>query len=336
MGKGGGGALSMWIREFTSLVFTQTIQAFIYTIIISVIMYGMINSKDINGDDHNASMGLMATFALLSVFKVEEMSKRIFGIHDTKASPGNAMRSIAKTAFAAHLGKRVMDNLGKVTGGVGAWAKSGQDRKKLAKRMNEDMADNGFERGKNGKLEYVGKAKTASGRPASQGPSAHEGNPSPNLTDESDLNGNSRGRSSTDNYEISATDRRRMRNALRSYEEKAAEINKQRNEGIKNIFSGITETASAGFFGTAGMVLGGADGNIDEAIQGILAGAGVGDTLGQSAVNAVDRATKFVQRNYKRDAGISSKELQKSISAYKDALNKASVNYNSSNVDDIE
>ena len=127
-----------------------------------------------------------------------------------------------------------------------------------------------------------------------------------------------------------------MRNALRSYEDKVAEIKKQRREGYKSIASGIAETVGAGFLGTAGMIAGGADGNLDEAVQGLLIGAGAGDALGQSTVNALDRATKFVQNNAKRQKGISTKELQRSIDAYKDAVNKASVNYNSSDVGDID
>lgn len=339
MGKGGG-ALSMWIKEFTALVFTQTIQAFIYAIIITIILYGMVQTgSDISSDDNNAALGLMSTFALLSVFKVEEMAKKIFGVGDTKASHGNAMKSIAKTAIAAHLGKRVLDNAGKVFGGVRAINKSRQDNKKTQKRLQEDMEDNGFVMGENGKPTYVGTKKT---RGASSSSSATPvtstgvgGASSSSTVGASDSGGNVTS-GGADEQIISDAAQRRMRNALRNYDDKVSEIKKAREEGIKNIFTGVSETIGAGFGAATGAVLGGADGDLDEMLQGMMAGAGVGDAAAQSAVNAIDRATQFVKRNAKHEAGISSKQLQKSIDAYKDALSKTNVNYGSSKVDDID
>ena len=67
-----GGVLNNWIREFCTLVFTQTIQAFLYAVIISVILLGMTKDNNVSADDYNASLGLMCTFALMSIFKVEK------------------------------------------------------------------------------------------------------------------------------------------------------------------------------------------------------------------------------------------------------------------------
>jgi len=341
MGKGGG-ALSMWIKEFTALVFTQTIQAFIYAIIITIILYGMVQTgSDISSDDNNAALGLMSTFALLSVFKVEEMAKKIFGVGDTKASHGNAMKSIAKTAIAAQLGKRVLDNAGKVFGGVRAINKSRQDNKKTQKRLQEDMEDNGFVMGENGKPTYVGTKKTRSSTNSSAAASvttngAGGANVSTPTAVDVANSGGSGVAVGADEQIISDAAQRRMRNALRNYDDKVSEIKKAREEGIKNIFTGVSESIGAGFGAATGAVLGGADGDLDEMLQGMMAGAGVGDAAAQSAVNAIDRATQFVKRNAKHEAGISSKQLQKSIDAYKDALSKTSVNYASSKVDDID
>ena len=302
MGKNGGGALSMWIKEFTSLVFTQTIQAFIYTMIISMILFGMGTRKEENANDNNSALGFMATVALLSVFKVEEMSKRIFGLHDTKANPGNAMKSIAKTAFAAKLGKRALDNIGKITGGIGAITKARQDRKKLATRLEEDKKDFG---GMSGGTSGPANAGDITG--AGGGVSTYGGGGGTSAHGES--------------ANISLANKRRMRDAYRQYQDKLSEINKQRNEGIKNIFSGVTESAGAIFGGATGMVLGGADGNLDEAIQGIMAGAGVGDSIGQSAVNSVEKAINFATRNYKREKGMGNKELKRIFKDFENEIN---------------
>ena len=334
---GKGGALSVWIKEFTSLVFTQTLQAFIYAIVISIILFGMNTVSDVNADDNNSALGLMATFALLSVFKVEELAKKIA---DTKAKPGNAMKSIAKTAIAAKLGKRVLDNAGKVFGGIGAITKSRQDRKKLNKRLQEDMEDNGFIKDKDGKVTYVKGKKVSGGAgpkatSASSNASGNGGSSDAENEVNEAVNNATNGMDATYKAEISAADQRRIRNAMRTYEDKISEINKARNEGIKNIFKGSTEFIGSGFGAAAGGVFGGADGNLDEMLQGIMAGAGVGDALGESAVNAVDKAIGFVQRNYKRERGMSNKQLQDSLKAYKKAVDAAVVNYNIINVDDI-
>ena len=319
MGKGGS-ALSLWIREFTALVFTQSIQAFIYAVIISVILYGM-TSKSPSAST-NSALGMMSVFALLSVFKVEEMSKKIFGFPDTKASPGNAMKSIAKTAFAVQLGKRVLDNVGKVTGGLGKIGKAGKTRAGAKSRLDEDAADNGFEL-KDGKYTYTGKSKNTGNIVVPQGSGGNR--PAGN----GGGNGNAGGSGDVGNIDVdipnipvaSAGDtayasdaaRRRMREALRRAEDERAKANEMRNEGIKDIFSGLTETLAAPVGAATGAVLAGADGNIDELLQGLVAGAGAGDAVGEATVNALSKAVKNVNKMAKHKPGMSNKEFKAAI-----------------------
>lgn len=348
MGKGG--ALSAWLKEFTALVFTQTIQAFIYAIIISIILFGMVpKSGDISADDNNAALGLMSTFALLSVFKVEEMAKKIFGVGDTKASHKNAMKSIAKTAIAAKLGSRVLNNAGKFLGGVKAVSQAGQDRRKQKARLIEDMQDNGFDENGN----YIGKGKTsaakmAAGSTASSSSGIAAGsatdfsvNSSVGSSVDSSVDSSvgssvaSSAGSSAGGADISDAAKRRMKNALRTYEDKLSEINKARDEGWKNIASSLTESAGSVFGATAGGILGGADGDIDEMLQGIMAGAGAGDIVGKNVVAGLDRAVQFAKRNYNRQAGVSAKELKRTISTYKQAIEDLNVQYGINDVSDI-
>lgn len=324
--KGKGGALSVWFSEFTSLVFTQTIQAFIYAIVISIILYGMKmnNVSDASSHDTNAALGLMSTFALLSVFKVEGFAKQIFGFKENRAAPGSAMKSLAKTAFALNLGKRVLNNVGKVTGGVRDIAKSRQDNAKAKKRLDEDMADNGFTRDKNGKLVYSGKS-------GSGGSEAYRAG-SPTGVDGSAGAG---GSSAAYSGDMSDAAKRRMKNALRSYEDKAAEIKKSRQEGIKNIISGTTESFGAVVGAAAGGVIGVADGDLDGLFNGIVAGAGVGDAVGEAMVNTLARATKSVKNVSNMGKGMSTKKLKSAISEYKSAIENANVYYGKDDVDGL-
>ena len=86
------------------------------------------------------------------------------------------------------------------------------------------------------------------------------------------------------------------------------------------------------------MVIGGADGNLDEALQGLMAGAGVGDAIMENTVNTIDRAAKFVQRNVGsgRQKGTSNRELQAAIGRYESALRNANVNYNANDFGNID
>lgn len=341
MGKGGN-ALNVWLKEFCALVFTQTIQAFIYAIIITLILFGMVSTSgmSVSGTDRNASLGLMSTFALLSVFKVEEMAKKIFGVGDTKANHRNAMQSLMKTAFAVKLGKRVLNNVGKVTGGIRAINDSRQNNRKVKSRLEEDMQDNGFVMGADGKPVYVGKKRTAqagsSSAVASIANTSSASRSSAEVNEDVEVSVGGNLSVASGGYDLSAADNRRMKNALRNYEDQLSDIKKARREGIKSIAAGITETIGAGIGATTGGLIGVADGDLDGLFNGLVAGAGAGDAIGEATVNTIDKATKFVQRNYNRKAGISSKKLQSSIDSYKSALANANVYHGSTRVDDID
>lgn len=315
---GKGGALSSWLQELMALIFTQTIQAFIYAIIISFILFGMTNlTADVSTDDQNAAVGLMAVFSLMSVFKVEGLAKKIFGIKDTQANPGNAMKSLAKTAFAFQLGKRVLNNAGKITSGISKIAKSRSDNKKNKKRLEEDMKDNGFSRDENGNLSYSGGTSggSAAASDDEEASGIDFGANTPGVVAAGGSHGGSGGGAGP-----SGKDARRIRDALRAYEDKADEIKKQRNEGIKSIISGSAEILTSIPGAVAGGLIAGADGDIGEMLNGIVAGAGVGDAIGESAVNFVDNATKFVKTTAKGAAGTSNRNLRRAIDEYKTAV----------------
>ena len=275
MGGKKGAVLSSWIKEFCTLVFIQTIQAFIYAIIISFIVKMSFTSiSDV--DDRNASIGIICVIALTSVFKVEEMVKKIFGIGNSKADVKGAMSSLAKTAIAWQFGKKVLDNGAKVTSGIKGIRDASKGRQKLKQRMNRDMStydganEPSLGEGEEPYKEYYNKAKEAKAAGDMDG----------YRTNMAIAAGMKKAGTGTGTGAKSGKDTRDYNAMMDKYQDQLDELKKKRKDSIKQIWQGVGETAGAipGFVG--GAIVGGADGNLDEALRGAAVGMGMGDTLG--------------------------------------------------------
>lgn len=146
----GGGPLSAWIKEFCELVFIQTIQAFIFALVIAFIVNILEAQSSMEATDRNSALGIVCIVALTSIFKIEEIARTIFGYGKTKADHGNAVASIGKTMLAFQMGKNLLDNGKKIIGGAGAVAGAHGERVKAIKRFNRKVgaleADNGGEK----------------------------------------------------------------------------------------------------------------------------------------------------------------------------------------------
>ena len=276
-GKKGGPVLNSWIKEFCTLVFIQTIQAFIYAIIISIIVkMSFLSIEDV--DDRNASMGIICVVALTSVFKVEELVKKIFGIGNSKADVRGAMSSLAKTAIAWNFGKKVLDNTSKVAGGVKARQDAAKGRQKLKSRMERDQATFG-----------VGGASTTEMFDDSSQEALNQGQSSPGgvggRTETTHSGGQSAGNAgnrapSANNAAKNGKNIRDYNAMMDKYQDQLDELKKKRQEGTKQILRGIGETAGAVPGALAGTIIGGADGDLDSALRGAAVGMGIGDTVG--------------------------------------------------------
>lgn len=112
-----------WIREFCSLVFIQTIQAFIFSIVMALIISVMTpdNITGIDRADVISATGFIAVIALASISKIEDLVKKIFGVQSSVTDPSmrGGMKSLASTLVAAKLAKGVLDNGKKMAGGIG-------------------------------------------------------------------------------------------------------------------------------------------------------------------------------------------------------------------------
>lgn len=108
------GIFGSWFREFATIVFTQTVQAFLLAIVLSVIVSALAGAS--NGDDAVGAAGLLAIIALSSFGKIEMLIKNIFGVTSAFGDPGS-LRSgrgiTAGTLMAARGVKQISDNVSK-------------------------------------------------------------------------------------------------------------------------------------------------------------------------------------------------------------------------------
>lgn len=145
----GGGPLNTWIKEFCELVFIQTLQAFIFALVIGFVLNIMQEQTTLDQNDRNASLGIICIVALTSIFKIEDIARRIFGYGPTKADHGNAVQSIGKSMMAFSMGKNLLDNGKKIVGGVSTIHGARSEKKKYInkqmKRMDAWKKDNGMD-----------------------------------------------------------------------------------------------------------------------------------------------------------------------------------------------
>lgn len=354
MGKGG--ALNSWLREFCALVFTQTIQAFIYAIIITLIMattqFGVEAENNEYRQDqliNTTSMGIINIFALTSIFKIEELARKVFGIQRSSIDPKNPMSSMAKLAFISHFGRRLWDNGKKMVKGVTGGIKSRRVLRKDISKVDKQKGD------KVKKHTAIQKeidelntqiAAAANGKDPLGGSSVNMNSVSGNTNvntgtngslDVANLNinatnvnmsgGNLSGAQSLDEKKQKLLDKKEaLEDAILELDnvrdDKVSAANKQLVDSIHMAMSGAAETAGALLGGAIGAVIGGADGK--DAAHGMIVGMNLGDRVGQSAVDAGFSASEAVI-DYKKDRKVrqkiaDSKENTKIVNSYIDSL----------------
>ena len=310
-----GGALNSWIREFCSLVFTQTLQAFIYAIIITLIMAtysytsGESNEYRENQFINTTSMGVINIFALTSIFKIEELARKVFGIQRSSMDPKSPMSSMAKLAFVSHFGRRLWDNGKKmVKGGLGTAKYFGSKRKNRRSRykdlegkvqslkdVNEKIKklENPEGSASDGQQSGVQSAAGVTDGAADVNlPGGVVGNGVLNVStlninaNSVNMNGN---KDNSDEAKLEKLNDKKaaLEEAIlqinKSYDDKDSENKKSLENSVHMALSGMAESVGAVLGGSLGAVIGGADGK--NASQGMIVGMNVGDRVGQGAVD---------------------------------------------------
>ena len=127
---------SVWLKEFCSLIFTQSIQAFILALIMMVIINLASQDRGLTSGTMTGATGIMAIIALAALSKVELLVKRIFGVESQFGDPSmkNGFGGLAGTYMAFRLGKNLLDNGKKMFGGLGQKRAAKKTKAKIERR----------------------------------------------------------------------------------------------------------------------------------------------------------------------------------------------------------
>lgn len=328
---------SVWIKEFGSLVFTQSVQAFLLSIVMSIVLTTAEGGSTSTAGVDVSATGVIAIVALVSISKIELLVKKIFGIESQFGDPSMkaGAAGLAGTLIGARLAGRVLNNAGKLAGGaqdmLGARKAKANARANLAKGLNKLKAN-----------EAGGGEGTSSGAGALGG--ANQNNLADSLTNgavagtaagnavgnsmqngslninPSNLNINA-GNVKLDGKNISDDKKEELRE---KYEEAIEQAKAQRRQGLYKIASGVAETGGAIAGGTAGAIVGLAAG--DGALKNAGVGMGIGDYIGEKAVSTVQTVHNMkveISDNNKAESKVvaaTSSLTGKDISSYRNSV----------------
>lgn len=281
-----------WFKEFCSLVFIQTIQAFIFAIVMALIISVMTpeNVQGTDRSDYVAATGVIAVIALASISKLEELVKKIIGVKSSITDPGmkGGMKSLATTMMAASLAKGVLDNAGKFAGGVGgafvANRKMNQARTDMAKKLKTSNSNSGSGDGNSGSTsgDYLDRARQA----------LESGNMD-DYTKNMNMYEGARNVEKNANANSGADKKKDLSKAYEDYENKMEELRDKRRKSLFNIAKGTTETIGAIGGGITGLTIGAAAGESKDMLNYGLAGMGIGDKVGAIPVKAIETGSNI-------------------------------------------
>lgn len=319
-----GNVFSQWLKEFCALVFTQTVQAFILAIILTLVVMSLVsqNSSGYTNVTSNQAAGVLAIIALTSISKMESLIKKLFGLESSitdasmKGGKGGVLGSIA----AMKMAKKVLDNGPKVATGIKNFRSANKQLKmadldrankevKLRRRFVENYGTSALE-GNNAQLTSgteSGGVAVASGNTSSINTST--------LTANNPIS-NTNSSTSPTNKSISAKDRHKFEDDLekigKDYKDELEKIKKQRRDSIRSIASGLTESVGSVYGGITGALVGVA--TDDDILKNAGIGMGVGDTIGKKMIDIPGDAY---------EARIETKKLKQKYSSYKSNLKQA-------------
>ena len=313
--------LSKWIREFCSLVFIQTLQAFLLTMIATLIV--KINGK-VADLEFNQAQGLAVIniIALASMAKLEQLVSDMIGIKSSVTDVG--LKGGAKMALHGLAGgvatmaalRRLGDNGKKMLGGVRGIAAGRREQKNALAEKNRKMnqyaellAQGGGAGGS------AGEGEAGEGAPGGLGGGAGNGGSS---------TGTAGGRP------LNIRDKHKYQDMLANCDAKIMEARNKKKAAIYQITSGVFETAGsvAGF--TTGAALAGTmhaaagDFSLGDVLSDAVKGAGVGDVLGEAALSIPTGVASF-GKDVKAGSGKNAliREIKQKQEIIKNAYRKA-------------
>lgn len=325
------GVFGTWFKELASLIFTQTVQAFLLAIIMSIIVNALSSSTS-NGATYGA--GLLAIIALSQFGKIELLIKNIFGVTSQfGGSMQDGMGGLLAGAMALKLGKNVLDNGKKIV--------DGRRQSKLANReltnlQNEKknlelggVADDAELNAQNALNamgdtadKFIDDAQTGAGMAAGArafNGSSLGGGVGVSSSQIDQLISALKEQTSTIKSQKADMDKKDNSDKLNDLNKKILEAQNKKDAGKRLARSGVTETIGAAYVGTMGAMVGLAQG--DNVIRNAATGAGIADRV---IANRYERSQK--KADYKTDQAkldIDTSDIDKKLNATQNRITSA-------------
>lgn len=326
------GIFGGWFKELASLIFTQTVQAFLLAIIMSII----VNALTANGGTGGTyGAGLLAIIALSQFNKIELLIKNIFGVtsqYGGRMDQGKG--GLLGTMMALKMGKKALDNVPKMVGGTRNALNANRTLKNLRKEKSNlelDKAADGAEADAQVALNSMGEAAdkfiddaqtgagiAAGARMVNGGGSGSGVGISSSQIDQ--LISAVKEQTSTLKTQKADGDKKDSSDRLKSLNQEIEKVKSQRRQGIRTAVSGALE-GPAGLVGAAGGAIVGL-GMGDNVVKNAAIGYGVGDSV-------ISGASKMGQN---RDDYKTQKKVIKIESNYIDEKTKPSIQKNEARI----
>ncbi len=313
------GIFGGWFKELASLIFTQTVQAFLLAIIMSIIVNALVGTKG-NGSTYGA--GLLAIIALSQFNKIELLIKNIFGVTSKYGgSMDQGKGGLLGSMMALKMGKKALDNIPKMVGGTRNALNANRTLKNLRKEKSNlelDKAADGAEADAQVALNSMGEAADKFIDDAQTGAGMAAGARM--------VNGGGSGSgvgipsSQIDQLISAVKEQTSTLKTLKSLNQEIEKVKSQRRQGIRTAVSGALE-GPAGLVGAAGGAIVGL-GMGDNVVKNAAIGYGVGDS-------AISGAAKMGQN---RDDYKTQKKVIKIESNYIDDKIKPSMQKNETRI----
>ena len=286
------GVFGTWFKELASLIFTQTVQAFLLAIIMSIIVNALSSSTS-NGATYGA--GLLAIIALSQFGKIELLIKNIFGVTSQfGGSMQDGRGGLLASVMALRAGKRVLDNAPKVVSGASNRIKASKTIKSLEKQKEAlnagDISAGAMNEMQQQADEFIDNAQTgaamAAGARAFNGGNSSGNGVGISSSQIDQLIAAVKEQTSTIKSQKMDDDKNDKNSKMEDLDKKIREAQLKKRDSTRQIVSGVTETAGAIAGGTIGAAAGavyslGTGDDFGQSVgQGIGFGVGAGDKVG--------------------------------------------------------
>lgn len=317
------GVFTTWIKELCALVFVQTIQAFILAIVLSIILTFIKNTgQSISDQATVSSLGVLCVVLLTSLTKMEQITKKIFGL-ESGILQQKPPHGLAATMLALKSAGRIFNNLPKIASGIGAATLGANlDKKKANNRALSQLKRRGLDKNGNelpgGNSEPAGNSEPGGSDPlmeerrellAKRKQGAEESDEDYKKRREEikkQLDDNTRkmaaayangsrssssGQGKSSIITSSDKDKENYNKIMDQLDDDLAKAKEKRRKGIETAVSGLMETAGAGVGAMTGLSIGAISGlatnDLDQIPKAMAYGIGAGDMAGESLTKAV-------------------------------------------------